>query len=233
MILIHLWIICSPVSGTCLAEQSKPCANLAQTLRCLAVLLHLVGGPLLKENVKHANGTQMSRWSFFACYTFLESAHILYNNNISKINISIIGHLWGHVKTAVKLIHLCCSISRHVGPLFKAFKDMVAQVSCLSVSVIFPKLRRYSSGGCAGSWGSPLANRMAKGSEVVQQANRCGPRSSEDLSPIATLTILTDHSHLQLISVRNNNLCKHPLHLDLWQHHISPVPRPSGWCQVV
>ena len=69
-------IICSPVSGTCLAEQSKPCANLAQTLRCLAVLLHLVGGPLLKENVKHANGTQMSRWSFFACYTFLESAHI-------------------------------------------------------------------------------------------------------------------------------------------------------------
>ena len=70
-------IICSPVSGTCLAEQSKPCANLAQTLRCLAVLLHLVGGPLLKENVKHANGTQMSRWSFFACYTFLESAHIL------------------------------------------------------------------------------------------------------------------------------------------------------------
>ena len=126
MILIHLWIICSPVSGTCLAEQSKPCANLAQTLRCLAVLLHLVGGPLLKENVKHANGTQMSRWSFFACYTFLESAHILYNNNISKINISIIGHLWGHVKTAVKLIHLCCSISRHVGPLFKAFKDIVA-----------------------------------------------------------------------------------------------------------
>ena len=70
-------IICSPVSGTCLAEQSKPCANLAQTLRCLAVLLHLVGGPLLKENVKHANGTQMSRWSFFACYTFLESAHML------------------------------------------------------------------------------------------------------------------------------------------------------------
>ena len=69
-------IICSPVSGTCLAEQSKPCANLAQTLRCLAVLLHLVGGPLLKENVKLANGTQMSRWSFFACYTFLESAHI-------------------------------------------------------------------------------------------------------------------------------------------------------------
>ena len=53
-------IICSPVSGTCLAELSKPCANLAQTLRCLAVLLHLVGGPLLKENVKHANGTQMS-----------------------------------------------------------------------------------------------------------------------------------------------------------------------------
>ena len=69
-------IICSPVSGTCLAEQSKPCANLAQTLRCLAVLLHLVGGPLLKENVQLANGTQMSRWSFFACYTFLESAHI-------------------------------------------------------------------------------------------------------------------------------------------------------------
>ena len=69
-------IICSPVSGTCLAEQSKPCANLAQTLRCLAVLLHLVGGPLLKENVKLANGTQMSRWSFFVCYTFLESAHV-------------------------------------------------------------------------------------------------------------------------------------------------------------
>ena len=69
-------IICSLVSGTCLAEQSKPCANLAQTLRCLAVLLHLVGGPLLKENVKHANGTQMSRWSFFACYTFLESAQM-------------------------------------------------------------------------------------------------------------------------------------------------------------
>jgi len=69
-------IICSPVSGTCLAELSKPCANLAQTLRCLAVLLHLVGGPLLKENAKHANGTQMSRWSFFAYYTFLESVHI-------------------------------------------------------------------------------------------------------------------------------------------------------------
>ena len=65
-----------PKSGTCLAELSKPCANLAQTLRCLAVLLHLVGGPLLKENVKHANGTQMSHWSFFAYYTFLESAHI-------------------------------------------------------------------------------------------------------------------------------------------------------------
>ena len=49
-----------PLVCTCLAELSKPCANLAQTLRCLAVLLHLVGGPLLKENVKHANGTQMS-----------------------------------------------------------------------------------------------------------------------------------------------------------------------------
>ena len=77
-------IICSPVSGTCLAEQSKPCANLAQTLRCLAVLLHLVGGPLLKENVKHANGTQMSRWSFFACYTFLESAHMVGCQNVGS-----------------------------------------------------------------------------------------------------------------------------------------------------
>ena len=35
--------------------------NLAQTLHCLAVLLHLVGGPLLDESVKHAKGTQMSR----------------------------------------------------------------------------------------------------------------------------------------------------------------------------
>ena len=34
--------------------------NLAQTLHCLAVLLHLVGGPLLEESVKHAKDIHMS-----------------------------------------------------------------------------------------------------------------------------------------------------------------------------
>ena len=52
---------------------SKPCANLA--LPC-STILHLVGGPLLEESVKHAKGNQMSRWSFFAYFTFLESAHM-------------------------------------------------------------------------------------------------------------------------------------------------------------
>ena len=73
-------IICSPFSGICLAELSKPCADLAQTLRCLAVLLHLVGGPLLvlKENVKacqrHSNVAVILFCLLY--YTFLESAHM-------------------------------------------------------------------------------------------------------------------------------------------------------------
>ena len=58
-------IICSPVTGTCLAELSKPCANLAQTLRCLAVLLHLVGGPLLKEKEKTCQRHSNVHLAFF------------------------------------------------------------------------------------------------------------------------------------------------------------------------
>ena len=70
-------VICSPVTGTCLAELSKPCANLAQTLRCLAVLLHLVGGPLLKEKEKACQRHSNVALIFFSYYTFLESAHLL------------------------------------------------------------------------------------------------------------------------------------------------------------
>ena len=59
------------ITGTCLAELSKPCTNLVQTLRCLAVLLHLVGGPLLKEKEKawerHSN---VHLIIFFLLYLF-------------------------------------------------------------------------------------------------------------------------------------------------------------------
>ena len=65
--------------------RSKPCANLAQTLRCLAVLLHLVGGPLLKEKEKacerHSN---VHLVFFFLLYLFGKHPYIVYIYKLYK-----------------------------------------------------------------------------------------------------------------------------------------------------
>ena len=63
--------------------------NLAQTLRCLAVLLHLVGGPLLNENVKHANGTQMSGWSWLILFCLLYLTIPFWKVSIMSIYVHI------------------------------------------------------------------------------------------------------------------------------------------------
>ena len=145
-------IICSPVFRHLPSwNYQKPCAKtLRKTLRCLAVLLHLVGGPLLKENVRHANGTQMSGWSFFCLLYLFGKCPYIHIPPTAKVLANMSCGLYFPMET-----------QRHDPPTRHGPCNTALPTGTLAIKRTFSYLQRASFGSTS-PWKTLTANTAAK-----------------------------------------------------------------------